>query len=235
MKKKHNLDRRAQKLFSIILFSSWIGFMALAGFFAPSFLVNLPFFKVKQIELSGNEKIAFEEVKEVVEELSTNLVNLNEERLMEELSARFGARVKKVYMTKELGLNGMRIKLRVVERRPVAKVVIGQSQLLVDREGVLFPPMKGETEGLVEVRTYDIDLLTSHFANLYEGVISTKLPIKLIDIRRDSVLVYLHSKRAILPPLELLPANISGRLKMIYNFPEEKVDLRYGRFILVRN
>jgi len=235
VKKKHDTERRAQKLFSVILFIAWIGFMAFAGFFAPSFFAQLPFFKVKQIELSGNQKIAFEDIKEIVEELSTSLTTLNEENLLSELNARFDGRVKKVYMTRDIGINGTSIKLRVVERRPVAKLRFGQSYLLIDEEGVAFTPFEDEGKELVEVSTYDIDLLRTHFTKLYEGVLSLNIPLKLIKIRRDSVLLVMDSKKVILPPLELLPPNISERLKMIYNFPEEKVDLRYGRFILVRN
>ncbi|RLJ70354.1 POTRA domain-containing FtsQ-type protein [Hydrogenivirga caldilitoris] len=235
MKKKHNAKRKAQKLFSLILFTSWISFMAFAGFFAPSFLAQLPFFKVKQIELNGNEKISFEEIKSIVEELSTNLVKLNEENITDALNARFKNRVKRVYMTKSLGLDGMRIKVKVVERKPVAKLKFGQNYLLIDKEGSLFPPLEGEDKGLIEIQAYDMDLLKAHFEKLYSEVISMNLPIKHIYIRRDSVILNLVSKQIILPPLELLPDNISGRLKMIYNFQEETVDLRYGRFILVRN
>lgn len=235
MKKKHNAKRKAQKLFSLILFTSWISFMAFAGFFAPSFLAQLPFFKVKQIELNGNEKISFEEIKSIVEELSTNLVKLNEENITDALNARFKNRVKRVYMTKSLGLDGMRIKVKVVERKPVAKLKFGQNYLLIDKEGSLFPPLEGEDKGLIEIQAYDMDLLKAHFEKLYSEVISMNLPIKHIYIRRDSIILNLVSKQIILPPLELLPDNISGRLKMIYNFQEETVDLRYGRFILVRN
>ncbi len=235
MKKKHNPDRRVQKLFSAILFASWIGFMAFAGFLAPSFLAQLPFFRIKQIELSGNEKISFEDVKSVVEELSTSLTGLNEESILNALNTKFKNRIKKVYVTRELGIDGMNVKLRLVERTPVAKLKLGQSYLLVDKEGVTFPPLEGEGEKLVELRTYDMDILRTHFRKLYEGVISTNLPIKTVYINRDSVVLIMNSKKVILPPLEVLPANISARLKMIYNFPEEKVDLRYGRFILVRN
>ena len=235
MKKKHNTERRAQKLFSVILFVAWISFMAFAGFFAPSFFAQLPFFKVKQIELSGNDKIAFEDIKELVEELSTSLTSLNEENLLSELNARFDGRVKKVYMTRDIGIGGTNLRLRVVERKPVARLRFGQSYLLLDEEGVAFAPFEGEGKGLVEVETYDIDLLREHFSRLYEGVISLNIPLKLIRVRRDSVVLILNSKKVILPPLELLPPNVSERLKMIYNFPEEKVDLRYGRFILVRN
>jgi len=235
VKKKHNPDRRVQRLFSAILFASWIGFMAFAGFLAPSFLAQLPFFRIKQIELSGNEKISFEDVKSVVEELSTSLTGLNEESILNALNTKFKNRIKKVYVTRELGIDGMNVKLRLVERTPVAKLKLGQSYLLVDKEGVTFPPLEGEGEKLVELRTYDMDILRTHFRKLYESVISTNLPIKTVYINRDSVVLIMNSKKIILPPLEVLPANISARLKMIYNFPEEKVDLRYGRFILVRN
>jgi hypothetical protein len=209
--------------------------MALAGFFAPSFLSQLPLFKLKQIEVSGNDKIPFEQVREVVQELSTNLINLNEETIKKALNLRFKNRVKEVYITKNLSAGGMTLKVRILERVPVAKLKLGQSYMLLDEEGSMFPPFEREGSWLIEVKTYDLELIKRHFSKLYKGVLSIGIPIRSVDIKRDKVVIRTGMKEIILPPLELLPANISARLKMVYNFPEEKVDLRYGRFILVRN
>jgi len=62
------------------------------------------------------------------------------------------------------------------------------------KAGVAFTPFEDEGKELVEVSTYDIDLLRTHFTKLYEGVLSLNIPLKLIKIRRDSccLLIYLR-------------------------------------------
>ena len=229
------VKRRGNRFFSYLLFASWIGFMALAGFFAPSFIAQLPPFKIKEVVVKGNRSIDFESIKSVLEELGSDLRRLNEEEILISLNTQFKNRVKKVYMSRSLGFDGTTLNLRIVERKPVAKLKVGRSTMLIDPEGELFLPVKGEDLNLVEVRTYDIEVLKNNFAKLYKNVLSLGLPIKAIKVKRDRVVLVLDSKEVILPPLELLPRNISGRLKMVYNLSEEKVDLRYDRFILVRN
>jgi len=231
--KKRN--KIAKRFFSVILFSSWISFMAVAGFFVPSFLTQFPMFKVKRVVIEGNDKIPFESVKSVIRELSTNLLKLNGEELKESLNAKFGGRVKAVLLSKDLSVEGITLKVKLVERRPVAKIRIGKEFLLVDKDGNLFYPLNDDLSKLVELRTYDLRVVRNHFSKLQESVLSTTLPIKLVEIKRDRVLLYLRDKKVVLPPIELLSENVSSRLKLIYNFPEGNVDLRYRRFILVRN
>lgn len=235
MKKKHLREERAKRLFSVLLFVAWISFMAFAGMFIPSLIHQLPFFKIKEIEVSGNYKVDFEAIKETIEELSVSLKGLDEKSLTEALNERFEGRVKKVYMNRNITLAGIEVKLKIIERVPVAKVKLGNSFMLIDGEGVLFPAVSERELNLPEVRTHDVEVLQNHFYRLYDSIKSVKLPIQRIDVKPDRVVLVLKNKKAILPPLELLPGNISGRLKMIYNFSQETVDLRYGRFILVRN
>jgi len=231
--KKRN--SKAEKIFSVFLFSSWISFMAIAGFFIPSFLTQLPMFQIKEVVVEGNEKIPLESVKTVIEELSGNLLRLNGTELKESLNGKFGGRVKEVLVSKDIKMDGIRIKVEVVERSPVAKVRVGEEFLLIDDEGDLFYPMDDDLKKLVELRTYDLQVLEKNFTKLRREILSSGLPIQQIDIRRDKILLHINEKEIILPPIDLLSENVSSRLKLIYNFPEENVDLRYGRFILARN
>ncbi len=235
MKKKHLREKRARKLFSALLFSSWISFMALAGFFIPSFLVQFPLFQVKRVEVNGNYRIPFEEIKRAVEELSTNLMKLKGSELESLLNAKFGNRIKEVRLEKRFTSQGIVLKVSVEERRPVARLSLGGSYRLVDKEGVIFKPIEDEGKDLVEIRTYDVDVLEEGFSKLYEQVLGIGLPLKRVLVKRDRIVLELRGKSVILPPIESLPDNLSERLRMIYNVPQEKVDLRYDRFILVRN
>ena len=70
---------------------------------------------------------------------------------------------------------------------------------------------------------------------MYRKVLLSGPPVKEVGIHEDKVILYLENKEVILPPIDALPDNVSQRLKIIYNLKEEKVDLRFGRFILVRN
>jgi len=234
VKKKYTREKIVKRLFSILLFLSWIGFMAFASLFISSFLPQLPMFQVKEVVIEGNKRIEFNEIKDVIEELSGDLLKLNENEILETLVSRSGGRIKKVYLSKNFSLNGITINLKIIERIPVAKIKLGNSYMLLDREGYLFKPVEGEEKNLPEIKTYDIDLLRKHFYKLYDRIISLNIPLKSIDIKKDKIILLVGTKTVILPPPDLLPVNISARLKMIYNFPDERVDLRYDRFILVR-
>jgi len=233
---KNKESSRSRKLFSALLIGSWFGFMAVAGFFIPSFLTQLPLFRIKEVAVEGNRGVEFALIKETIEEMSTDLFSLSEEDLLSVLHVRSKGRVKRVFLSKEFGLDGVTLRVRIVEREPVAKVPLGEGYLLIDAEGVLFKPATGDkTAPLTIVRTYDIDLLQEHFPRLYRLVLSLGLPLRQVSVRRDRVILRMPRKVVVLPPLELMPEGISRRIKMIYNLPEEKVDLRYDRFILVRN
>ncbi len=233
---KHKRAPRGKRLFSALLIGSWICFMAIAGFFIPSFLLQLPIFEIRKVTVEGNGKVEFTLIKETIEELSAELFTLSEDELLSLLKVRTDDRVKEVYLSKDFGLKGVTLRVRVVEREPVARVVLGESQLLIDAEGVLFKPFRGEgVSDLPLIRTYDIDLLREYFPRFHRLVLSLGLPVREVSVKRDRVVLRMHRKVVLLPPLELLPEGISRRIKMIYNLPEEKVDLRYDRFILVRN
>ncbi|NPA41769.1 MAG: hypothetical protein GXO18_05775 [Aquificae bacterium] len=212
----------------------WLGFIAFASFYAPFFLSQTPVFKVKEVSVYGTSKIDPQAVREAVFDLSENILALREENLKEVLRSRFGDRVKKVSLKRDFSLNGTSVSVEVKEREPVAKLKTGNSYLLIDPEGVIFKPIGEEGSKLVEIVAYDLDNLSAYFPNLYRYVLSLKLPVEAVKVMRDKVVLHIKDKVVLLPPLELMSKSVSARLEMIYNFPERKVDLRYGRFILVR-
>ncbi len=235
MKRKPSGEERARKLFSVALFFSWISFMAVAGFFVPSFLVQLPLFQIKKIEVEGNREITLEEVRSAIRETGSNLIGLGEKELRDTLNRRFGNRIEKVFLSRSFTPEGVVLRIRLEERVPVVKVKLGRGYLLMDAKGNLFNSGKTNVEGLPELRTFDINVLRENFSDLYRKVLSVDLPIKRVVVHKDRIVLELPGKEVLLPPLQSLPDNLSVRLLMVYNFPQEKVDLRYDRFILVGN
>jgi cell division septal protein FtsQ len=226
---------RGKRVFTVFVIFSWFGVAALAGFFVPSFLTQLPLFGIKKVEVEGNRRVEFSLIRETIEELSADLLNIDEEKILSLLSVRSGGRVKKVFLSRDFSLDGITVRVTVVEREPVARVALGRGYVLIDAEGVIFKPLEGDPTDLPLIKTYDVDLLKEHLPRFYTLVLSIGLPVEQVVVRKDMVVLKLKGKVLILPPLDSLPDSVSDRIKMIYNLREEKVDLRYDRFILVRN
>jgi len=226
---------RGKRLFAALLIFSWFGIMALAGFFMSSLITQIPLFRVKEIVVEGNKRVDFELVKEIIEETGESVLSTTKEELLSALKVRTGDRIKEVFLSREFGFEGITLRIRLVEREPVARVAFGKGYLLTDAEGVFFTPLPGDPANLPLIKTYDMDILREHFPRLYRMVFLSNIPVRTVIVKKNSTLLVLSDKILILPPLELLPEGISDRIKMIYNLPEERVDLRYDRFILVRN
>ncbi len=225
----------AQSIFSKFMLLAWLCFIAFASFHAPSFLAQTPIFKVKEVIVEGNDKIDFHSVKEVVESLGKSILTLTEKNIQESLNKKFAGRVEKVRLNRELSTQGVKVHITIKERRPVAKLKLGASTYLVDAKGIIFKPMSDEGKGLTTITTYSLSALEKNFKGLYEGILSSGLPLRKVEIHKDKIVLLLKNKEVILPPIDMLPDNISRRLKIIYNLKGEKVDLRFRRFILVRN
>ena len=209
--------------------------MSLAGFFVPSFLASLPFLHVREIVVEGNRKVDLNTVRSVLYERRGSLLGLREEDLLHALNERTGGRVKRVFLKRELTLKGITLRLRIEERTPVAKVRIGGTYRLIDRDGKMFPANSDELSDLPEVRTYDLKVLQRCFPRLYRSFESSGIGFRSLVVSRDKTVVYTGKLVLILPPVESIPDNLEERLKMVYNFHKGKIDLRFNRFILVRN
>ncbi len=228
-------NKRERKILSVLLFSAWIGFMALAGFFIPSFLSNLPLFQVREVIVEGNRTVDLSTVMHALYSQQGSIMKLDENSILRILNERTGGRVKGVFLSRKITLKGVSVRIRIEERVPVAKVRVGKRYMLIDREGKTFPPYKGHPKGLVEVRTYDLKTLQLHFPRLYSMIERSRLEVSRIEIMRDKTILVSGRRVFILPPADLLPENLVDRLRMIYNFQGGEIDLRFDRFILVRN
>jgi len=226
---------KVRKVLSALIFPAWITFMALAGFYVPALMMKLPFFQVSTVQIEGTRSIDRKEVRDLVQSMEGNLLKLRSDDLLTALNEKTHGRVRAVYLSKDFGLRGVALKVRIEERIPVAKMKLKGKTYLIDKEGFLFPPLKGEDQGVPLIVTKDPERVLNNFKKLYAGVLSSDVGIKKIFVRGDGILVKMPKKTVFLPPVELIKDSVSARLKMIYNLPEGKVDLRYDRFILVRN
>ena len=226
---------KVRKVLSALIFPAWITFMALAGFYIPTLMMKLPLFQVNGLEIEGTRVIDSREVRSLIQSMEGNLLKLRSEDVLMALNSKTQGRVKAVYLSKDFGLRGVSLKVKIEERVPVAKLKVKGKTYLIDREGFLFPPLKGEKAQVPTIVTRDPERVVRNFKRLYNGVLSSCVEVKKILIGNESVIVKLRGREAVLPSIELIKDSVSARLKMIYNFPKGKVDLRYDRFILVRN
>ena len=226
---------KVRKVLSALIFPAWITFMALAGFYIPTLMMKLPFFQVNGLEVEGTRVIESREVRSLIQSMEGNLLKLRSDDLLVALNSKTHGRVKAVYLSKDFGLRGVSLKIKIEERIPVAKLKVKGKTYLIDREGFLFPPLKGEKADVPSIVTRDPERVVQNFKNLYSGVFASGVKVDKVIIGNESVIVKLRNRVAILPSIELIKESASARLKMIYNFPKGKVDLRYDRFILVRN
>ncbi len=232
MKKKLKGEERT---FSLLLVALWVIFIGVTSVSLISVIDRLPPFRIKEIIVSGNERINFEDIKESVYKAQDESFAVSKEALLRELTRKYGRRVGDVKIERDMSLEGVSLKVVVEERKPVAKVRVGKKLYLIDKEGNLFEAIEGEnTEDLVELKAYDLDKLLDSFGKLYRYVIDTKASIHNIVVKRDRIEIFTGHRKIILPPLDLLSQSVRRRLNVIYNYSQGKVDLRYDRFILIR-
>ncbi len=227
---------KGKELTSYLAVFFWVSLVAFASFFIPSFLTYLPFFKLKEIKVDGNTYIDFSLIKPVVEDLSYNILKLNEDDIEKALNDRLGNSVERVILKKSYTSEGLVLELRIKERKPVARLKTGSGYVFVDRKGEIFVPPRGFEKIKVPLVVSDSpERLKENFGRIYRYILSSAMPIKKVVLKGDRTIVEGVSKRVILPPAENISDKVFSRLNLIYNFPQENVDLRYSRFILVRN
>ncbi len=233
MEKGKNI--RGRRLFSAFLFCAWLTFMALAGFFIPSFLSDLPLLQIREITVEGNRTIDMDTVRSAIYSVEGSVFKLSEDQILSVLNERTGGRVKRVFVTKNVSIRGISIRIRIQERVPVAKVRSGSTYIFIDEEGKTFPAYDLRSGNLPEVVTHDLKVLEENFPKLYRSVKGSGIRVSLIKVLKDRTILVSGRRQIILPPIDLLPDNVVDRLRMVYNFREGKIDLRFDRFILVRN
>ncbi len=212
----------------------WIAFVIFIALFLSLFPARFPFFKIKQITVEGNETVDFKVIESVLQELTLNVERVNEENVMKYLNARTGNRIRSVKIRKKYTLEGIEVNIAIEERKPVARVSLGKSILLVDEDGEVFKPAKNENiKDLPIILTYDVSLL-KYFGKLYKELKLRNITWKLVKITADRTEVITDKYILIFPKIDEITESAYNRLNLVYNFQGKVVDLRFERFILVR-
>jgi len=117
----------------------WLGILILIVFIAIFyFLILSPVFKIKEIKISGNQKVLTTDIENTVQKVLSsegkNIFILNTEKIKNEISFNF-PQIGQVKVKKELP-DGLIIAIE--ERKPVAVFCHNVNYFLTDKEGIIF-------------------------------------------------------------------------------------------------
>ncbi len=117
-----------EKRFKILLFTVWIFFCAVFGYFAPTIPVVKDFFAIKKVNVIGTDKFTKKDIENIFSK--ENWFFLNTDKIKEEL--------KKYDFVKEVKIDRYfvgNIDLTVLERKPFAFLVYRGKKFLIDEDG----------------------------------------------------------------------------------------------------
>jgi len=171
-KKKKSIFRSKAFWFSffIILISSAIFY----------FIFLSPFFQIKEIRISGNEKVSEGALKEIINEKiekkiwffsSKSIFLADIGQISRDLSRTFPL-IGEIKVKREFS-NALTVNIN--ERKPVALLIQGEKVFYLDKEGIIFEPVSLE-EGLVKI------LDKQKINNLGEEAISKEKLSQILDI-----------------------------------------------------
>ncbi|RMH03408.1 MAG: cell division protein FtsQ, partial [Aquificota bacterium] len=129
---------RGKRLAGYLIAVLWLFSMGLAGFFAPYFTDNIPFFKVKRLYLDGLKTIPPQVVADEVSKFRKNGLLIGERVLRDALNQRLGNAVERVQIEKHFSREGVELKVYIKEREPFITVVKDNELMFLDSNGVLF-------------------------------------------------------------------------------------------------
>ncbi len=121
------LDKVNKKL-KIVLFTAWLVFCAIFGYFAPTIPFIKEIFTIKKVNVIGTDKFTKEDIEKVFSK--ENWFFLNTDRVKEEL--------KKYSFVKEVKIDRYfvgNINVTVLERKPFAYLIYKGKKLLIDEDG----------------------------------------------------------------------------------------------------
>ncbi len=229
-------DKRLKKFVGYVAVISWFVSMAFMGFYFPSFVDNSPIFKVSRVDIEGNNLIPESEIRPIVERLGNNWLLLSKEHILNILRRHTGNAIEDILIEKSFSTNGVSLKVKLKERKPVAVISIEGHLSLLDKNGELFPVKYVDVESYPVI--YTTHLNKQFFPNFYTYVMREldNLELREVYISEDKVTLYMgkgNKLKVILPPIEFINSTVSERLKILYNLNEGIVDLRYSKFILL--
>ncbi len=225
-KEEKNRGKKYNKI-SYTLAIIWISSMALAGFFLPVFLDTLPYFKVKAIEVEGNNTIPTYVFSQAAGELKNNWLFITENNLLEKLNYLTNNSVEDIKVDRVFQKDGVILKLSVKERKPFLMVFEGEKKIFFDEKGVPFFS-KYIPEKKPYIYTHSVKLVKDNFPklkNLVE-VCENHIPLKDIYLSDLGTFVYTtDGTKLLLPPLEQIDQDVLDRLERIYNISMEAKEI----------
>lgn len=227
------------KLFRFLLAIIWLFSMALGGFFAPYFVDNIDFFKIKALHVEGLETIPPQVVVEEVGSFKNNWLFINERSLLKELNSRTGEAVKEVKIERVFSSRGVELRMTIKERKPLFVVFDGEKRYFFDEEGVAFSSPYLKVSGPI-VYAQDVRLVKENFQTMKRLLDSIGPVVEDIYLTRLGTIVYTKQGLKIsLPPLFLLEDRLVRRVAQIikeYNIPmdAEEVELSSENIAVIK-
>ncbi len=116
------------KKIKIIIFSAWLMFCAIFGYFAPTIPVVRDFFAIKKVNVIGTDKFTKEDIEKIFSR--ENWFFLDTDRIKKQL--------KTYNFVKEVEINRYfvgNIDLTILERKPFAFLIYKGKKILIDEDG----------------------------------------------------------------------------------------------------
>ncbi|MDX1977458.1 MAG: FtsQ-type POTRA domain-containing protein [Pseudanabaenaceae cyanobacterium bins.68] len=184
-------DRQSQRFRRRV----WYGVVAIALSVSTYGLISLPEWQLKtrkQIEIEGNQLISTSMLKDLIKiNFPQSIFAVNPKQIAEHLQE--SAPVSEVRIRKSLF--PARITINLVERKPVARVMIANNLQLIDAEGKLLSPRfytKPATELKLLVKADRPNHIQLYWPSIYREVKSPELGITLVDWRDPSNLILVN-------------------------------------------
>lgn len=135
---------RKRKQYAAPVFGLWL-FLLFCCLLAAYFFLNSSFFALYKIEIYGNDVVLRDDIAQLSGlTIGSNLFSIN--TIDAKLKISMHPNVKEVDIKRKLPNT---LNIHILERKPLAMVVMPEEYALVDEEGILLKKVKGtETEGL---------------------------------------------------------------------------------------
>ncbi|MFN7064798.1 MAG: cell division protein FtsQ/DivIB [Aquificaceae bacterium] len=205
----------------------WFISMALAGYFVPYFTDNIAFFKIRSLHIEGLETIPPQIVVEEVKNLKNNWLFINETILFKSLNKRVNNAIRSVNIERAFTKNGVELKVKIQERRPLLHIMGDNGKVLLDEEGNILQSSYINAPNL-SVYAHDINLVTKNFKNIKGLVELLREEIREVYIAELNTVVYLRNgTKVVLPPPPLLDRDVLYQLERIktYNIQAEEIEI----------
>jgi cell division septal protein FtsQ len=190
VKNKINKNRQKKSIFKMRVF--WYFLLVLVVVFAGIyFLAFFPHFQVKNITIFGNEKVATNEIKDVVLRkinrkffevlnwslISESIILVNPETIKKEILMKFPL-IQSAQITKKLPNS---INAQIQERKPSAVFYQNNKYFYIDNEGVIFEELQNGAGSLFIVR----QILNDKSVFVGENVIQHKIMLAIFEIEKN--------------------------------------------------